>query len=238
MTLTELTILTSCAALATALATLWTVFELRSQRIEGLRPELLPARHPAHAKCTGRLPSRWDWREVEFSERVGKAYSIPLFNIGSGPAKDITVIWEYPLLELVDAFNVASRRLDGPFLRRTGRTLLDYELVSRGTEKVISLFNSSAHIRTCFEYILPSAIGNKSTPVPVPLMFLVMCALCVNNVESLEAALDKVAKIRMRLEYRDLANSKYERIFHCQFRLFSVRVEEMSKELIGEFSFE
>jgi hypothetical protein len=224
---------TSVAALVTALATPWTVFELRSQRLEGRRPELLPVRHPAYAKREEPPHPSWSWSESESVETPGSLW-IPLFNIGSGPAKDILVIWEYPLLELVDAFNAASDGLPVPFLRPTGGNLLDYELIQKEPEESIASFNSSSHMRTSFQYVLPSAVANQSTPVPVPHMFLTLSSLCFGHPELLNTVLDRIGKIQMRVEYRDLANTKYERIFQCRYNFYVGTLEKVHGELTFE----
>jgi hypothetical protein len=154
-----ITLLTSGAAFVTALATLWTVIELRSQRKDARKPELTPVRQAVYAKITGEEPAPltflWDrWSESRSKEPNGN-YSIQLFNIGNGPAKDIHIAWEYQVDELVAIFNRASQQnLQDSFLQRLGQR------TSSNSSPKQSARLPSMLIRTCER--------NASTYCPAP----------------------------------------------------------------------
>jgi hypothetical protein len=68
---------------------------------------------------------------------------------------------------------------------------------------------------------------------------MLLCSLCVGLVEShdldlLSRTLESVGAIKLRVEYRDLADVKYEKVFECKLHLSSFT----AKEIFGYLTFD
>jgi hypothetical protein len=178
-------LLGSFASIVVAFATLYTVLELKAQRRDTHRPEVIPVRQMVEGKKSDDHQFGWpvNWRESDAPETSQGSrsffYRIRLHNIGSGPAKNVTVTWDYPLVKLIQHVNQVCQQDNQDFHLEFEPDEMFISIRSIGGEKD-GEFNRTSNMSSLREYILRSSVEQQPTDISVPLAFILLNSICAS----------------------------------------------------------
>jgi hypothetical protein len=233
-------LLGSTASVIVAFATLYTVLELKAQRRDAHRPEITPVRQLVEGKKpVGGPPWPWltNWREPDVSKPSGDSagidYRIRLHNIGSGPAKNVTLTWDYPLGKLIQQINQVCQKGNQDFHIESEPDEFFISIKSIGGEKDGS-FNRAMNMLSQKEYILPSSVEQQPSGISLPLAFILLNSICASlpgKTDLVLAVLEEVGKIGLRIEHYDMLDIKYINSFQCRIDYHRISSDAFFGEL-------
>lgn len=160
----------SVGACVSAFATFLTVIQIAKQRKATYRPELaLSQTHfeavpdPIRASV---LPTKWiarNWQKNESSSILGDI-SLPLRNIGLGPARGVHLRWDFDLDGMVKTANALAQRTLTPayFSIDEWGVSIKSEALGNGS----SLWKNQREIT--IDFVLPASIDKEPVPVRLP----------------------------------------------------------------------
>jgi hypothetical protein len=207
--------------------------ELALQRRTSHKPELAISGQeiysPAFALSGRSLPPTWLEKEPEVQQKefgpLGHSfqkYSIYVFNLGNGAAKDIHVSWRYDVKALVGAINkLIAPNLEGISVAFNERNVLSMD---RGEGKQTRAYLLDTELTADHPYLLPASIERQGLAVALPGSFMALVSLynflaldrgrlAENEVFDFDESL---TKMRMNISCNDIAGYKYVSEFSLQ----------------------
>ncbi len=174
------------ATLSTALATFLTVREISRQRRASYRPDLISAHQYAYAlgPLEGNALS-YSWVKT-FDDRgsssvtvpqAGGQYSITLFNVGSGAAKDIETEWKLDLASWVARINALAQRSATSLVLNMDLATNILQIAGSGYPHTTHLVGNQLKHR--WGHLLPASLDKNGIELLVPSAFLTLVALQV-----------------------------------------------------------
>lgn len=222
------------ATLATAFATFLTVREMARQRKAIYRPDIVAARQYAYAfavqesKC---FRFRWSRERSISSESddkfpLGEKYTMTLYNVGFGAAKQIEASWVFD----TDAW---TKRLNS-LAQRTFTSLFIADDPRAKTVRISGPdYQDTTHMvgnQLKFEWghLLPASLDQLGIEIDIPSSYLALAALQI----SMGARLDPGAgmnpewttlpEIKLSLNYRDVGSDLHAKEFRMSFDLLGI----------------
>lgn len=240
-------LLSSFAALLTAIFALITIFEMQEQRRYSYRPELFFSKTNALIVLSENKTYdeiMWDYVDDTIiddnsdARRPINVENINLYNIGVGPAKDIRLKWIYPINEIVNFVNKKNKSADfGVELRskpghdHAGITIFDGNVKS----------HSSALTSQELQYALPFSVNNEIYEIKPPYTFFVLLHYFFSTFDDEELSkffqYTRHPAIRVIVTYKDMGDESHEVIFESRMRLLLIASDPPEHMLHLELSF-
>jgi hypothetical protein len=183
---------TSAGALAAALAALFTLREMKRQRLAASKPHLAIPRTHIFA-YEGRhtppgIPDIWMAERLGPQDarlhREGKSFSLELHNLGRGPAVSVEASWGLGLEDLADMIRSAQPKDEQPFsmeqftIGNDEETWLEFRL---GDE-----WRMMADAEKCsagsLDFVLPDAIQPEGSKLTLPTLFVTLTSVLFASV--------------------------------------------------------
>lgn len=202
------TLLTAFAALLTSIVTMFTVLEMRRQRVVSHLPIL---------KILG------EYAQVEIDQNqnwMWKSESLLINNYGKGVALDVSVKWEVeiePIVEMLkkyDPHNVKDFSLENGFLKLDN----SFHAVDRQSEanfpalpintQTSNKLRVPPYLTTAFEKYIAEAILNRPK---------------TNNSKVKSFDLEDFPAVNIKASYKDINENEYVKNFSLQISISSVR---------------
>ena len=100
-----ISLVTSIAACLSAVAAFVVVRQNYKQRTASYRPDFVLVRTPIQSKIFETPDGIPYWSNDGTNDAANKRFSIPLVNVGLGAAREIKVVWNFPIHEFVSSVN-------------------------------------------------------------------------------------------------------------------------------------
>ncbi len=205
----------SIAALPTAGAALWNIVEMKRQRADTYRPELIITEKTFISKCGYITPVWQKYHEGEIIKENSTHPGISLCNIGLGAAKNIKASWSFPTEELIKLIkNEAKKnRRDVSFIDDiiTGAMIIEPEGEKPFAAMKTKFFSQS------IDYIIPSSNQSDHIILKLPVIYTCLTSLLPRIAVGYEAMKEGlIPDLKLKLEYYDIANSKHSSSFTLQ----------------------
>jgi hypothetical protein len=221
----SIALVASIGACLSAIATFWTVRQIAKQREASYRPELVFSRTFFDASPDpirdGSLPERWvNSRTQAESQEPLRDLSVSLHNVGLGAAKNVTILWSFPLEETVERVNRdAQRTLTPAFFSSdaTGMTIKS-ETLGNGT----SIWENQR--RVSVDFVLPASVQKEPFAVTLPHVYVQLCSALLflacktgDSKNSLE-----VPSLSASIEYIDIGNRIRRSFFEFELHVVAI----------------
>ena len=96
-----ISLVTSIAACLSAVAAFVVVRQNYKQRTASYRPDFVLVRTPIQSRIFETPDGIPHWSNDGTNDAANKRFSIPLVNVGLGAAREIKVVWNFPIHEFV-----------------------------------------------------------------------------------------------------------------------------------------
>lgn len=226
VTITDyITLISAVAALLTALATLFIVFEMRRQRLSAFQPEFAIIQSDLHVWRSKHnfFQITMDDDEPElFNEMMRVALKI--VNVGLGAAKAIQVQWDFDILNFINT--IKSYDHDDEF----NIVFEDEHLSISNTEKK-DLSVICSHGEQFIEklpYILPATVELTPRTLALPSSYLsllkVWTDLSCNNLASNDSrpSFQDIPDLIVKISYKDIGKTLRKRSFKIKLGPFKL----------------
>jgi hypothetical protein len=207
-------LLTAIPTIFLAVATFFSVREMKQQRESSYRPEIVLPTVSLFAKSIppNGYPLNWRLLGVNEDETLSLTLSMPLLNVGLGAAKNVKVRWQFPFKEAVAEFNQLVQKSLSPL-----PTYLEWEgnsLKVTGS-MVTTTCDTENEGLSSLDYVLPVSIQKQPAKCEIPRWFIIICS--GHLYYSKEKARD-VLPARLEIEYRDIADKPHVTFYDLEFR--------------------
>jgi len=206
-------LLINLATLATAVAALLAILEMRSQRRSSYKPDLVVeaatfvvSRIPAgYRLVTASRQSSTEAEIVRYLDRI----ALKCANVGAGTAKNISYRWSCDFLKFVERIG----RLDPS---AAAMITVDDRLLSIGVEPA-STHHLAPQLRGHVLAVRPDA--DQETDFPLPYVYLGLLGVYFESAARATADISRFENIavgvelELALSYRDLDNSVHQKVF-------------------------
>ncbi|MYC26982.1 MAG: hypothetical protein F4X63_03160 [Nitrospira sp. SB0662_bin_26] len=213
-----ISLVTSIAACMSAVAAFMAVRQNYKQRMASYRPDLVLVRTPIQAKIfetPGGIP-HWtnDGNNDETNDVAIKLFSIPLVNVGLGAAREIRVVWNFPIHEFVSSVNRLAQVSLTPAYFEYRNNLLSFKT---SDNQWVVKWQGESHI----DFVLPASTNQTRTGLIVPLVYISLVsyfyqlAISGNDDEHRKTGeprtfdIPDIPPLKCRIEYRDIGQVKY-----------------------------
>lgn len=228
----------SLAALAVALATFLTVWQIAKQRRTSYRPELVVSGQSFDTEDQEgprEISSFLDWREYEAAKKRDtkpelSKFSLHLSNIGLGAAKDVSIEWDFPIerfiREIVDFAQEAKVPVQISF--KNGAVSIEKPMM-------FSIWKNQR--RNALDYVLPAAVQGEPFYLKVPHAYIVTMAAAVYVFFHPDAmglkGFDrlKIPPLNVRLQFEDIAGDKHSAAYDIDLEIHGVSPKKLSGRL-------
>jgi hypothetical protein len=224
----------SIGACLAAIATFLTVGQMAMQRTASFHPELVVSRilFEGRAIFAGGLPTHWvaiDNADPNKSnnEESKFFFSVPLSNIGLGAAKNLKVVWEFPIEEFAVKIEGLARQtsVSANISFKNGMFSIESETLGTGT----SIWKNQRveHI----DYVLPAAVQREATRLRLPHAYVMATsAFLYFSFIAKSKQISELPPLKVTLDYQDIADSTYHASFDIQ-----MHVEMLSEPFIRAY---
>lgn len=233
-----------------------TLKEMEKQRKEALKPEIVIPNVSIYGYSTlvgeYKIATYWTTNEIRPTEFFFANYpKFDLYNIGSGPAKKITILWDFAIDEIIQVIQKYCVEYDIPIEIEKDGNYVSINLQSESS--IISLETKSE-----FTHLLSSSINPSGTKSDLPLayIYLVSILLFLENyhfriidenkepVLFIKGSKFKLPSMSCKIKYEDIGGNKFCSKFNVLFEphLLGIpnkaRIHEMNKPVLyGVFEF-
>jgi hypothetical protein len=217
MTIDQLIALaTSVGACLSAIATFWTVRQIAKQREASYRPELVFSRTDfhatSHAHKQSALPTLWTiGRPDDKPAESTRDFAIPLRNVGLGAAKDVAIVWSFPIDEMIERLNATAQRALVPayFSRDQLGVSIKSETLGTGTW----MWNSH-RAKVSLDFVLPASVEQEATSVDIPPLYVLLCSAAVflffkDRDSKQESSAFELPPLAASIAYTDIGNRRH-----------------------------
>lgn len=217
----------SIGACLSATATFLTVRQIAKQREASYHPELVFSRTYFEAISdsirASSLPTRWVNKQAR-AESVPplEDLSISLRNVGLGAAKNVTILWSFPLEETVDRVNRAAQRTLTPvyFSSDEWGVSIKSETLGNGT----SMWKNQQ--RASLDFVLPAAVQREPTPIALPNAYVLLCSaalfLASKDKDKDSAPSFDVPSLTASVDYLDIGNRTHRSSFKFDLQVIAI----------------
>jgi hypothetical protein len=219
----EIALVTSAGACLSAIATFWTVLQIKKQREASYRPELVFSRSYftaiAAADEGARLLTQWVAGarcDLPPSPQATKPLAIPLRNVGLAAAKDLTIQWSFPLEQTVDYVNKVAQRTLTPAYFSINDLGVSFESETLG--KVMSMWRNQARVE--LDFVLPASVEEEPLTVELPHAYVLLSSAVVffdwKDKEGKNAAKFQMPVLSATIGYSDIADGSHRTSFELR----------------------
>ena len=206
-----ISLVTSIAACLSAVAAFLVVRQNYKQRTASYRPDFVLVRTPIQSKIfetPGGIPH---WSNDGTNDAANKPFSIPLVNVGLGAAREIKVIWKFPIHEFVSSVNRLAQASLTPVYFEYENNVLSFK---KSDNRWAVLWHSESHI----DFVLPTSTDQTNTDLMVPLVYISLVsyfyqfAISGNDNEHRKIGVTNIPDIpplKCRIEYRDIGEVQH-----------------------------
>jgi len=190
----------SVAAAVSAIATFLTVIQISIQRKASYKPELVFARTAFDkVRGEGKNPGK---------DPLWKAFAVRTYNIGLGPAKNITISWSFPIgsaVAKVNSLAALDAKLDAYKLE--GDMLSSAE----GSTTIMTSMWKNQKIQE-IDFALPASINDQPASVYVPHAYLTLWFSYVTSCVRLERTSDigDFPPLKAVINFKDVGGSRHK----------------------------
>lgn len=224
MTIEQLiTLLAGIGTVVSAGVAFWAVLQMKKQRELSYLPDLVIARMFFDGCHFPDVKSYFAnaWRpspseRVEGDEEI--LFYMPLRNVGLGTAKNISVVWSFPIEEVVCQLNDLGQKSlpSAHFSLENGKITIQSE--SLGNQGLNSWFNQQ---KTSLEYLLPITVKSEPVKLEFPILFTQLCSYLFffhekNNDPN---SMQNFPAIRAHFEYYDIGGKSRKTDFDIRVQL-------------------
>lgn len=234
-------LLASLGACFSAVATFWTVREIKKQREASYRPELALSR--TLVECTkdplvaGAIPNFWTIQSGAMStswagedgkiESQSRAFSLPLRNIGLGTAKTVSVLWSFPFKNVTKQVNeLAQKTLSSAYLT------LENDVLSFDSEDLgnrISVWRNQK--QETLDYVLPAAVHHELVMLMLPDAYITIVSSLIYfgfKYEDEKSHSPEIPPLIANVEFSDIGDGRHSTKFSIQFNVVATNGEFIS----------
>jgi len=221
-------LLASIGACLSGVATFLTVRQIARQREASYRPELAISQSSLQGQpdpiAAGALPSFWTkMAEYNASTEGVQRPMLPLSNVGFGTAKEVSLVWSFPIAEVVATVNQLAQRTLTPayFAYDDGAVLLKSD--SLGNRMSFWKNQEKAWI----DYVLPAAVQTDPVNLALPDAYVLLCsALLFFWAKEKDAkSLPELPMLRATFQYRDIGEQEHQATFDIGFHIIALGSE-------------
>lgn len=241
---------TLVATLITALATFWTVLEVKKQREASYHPEIYLGNQAVYFyglkwKDTY-LPFSYSTEEIkEFNDMAWKNYiNIDLHNVGFAVAKAVEYEWSFDIQTVIENIHKVNRV--GFFHVHFDKIL---EISAPQIEFKFSHMVANQLRGNTINYILPSSIEKTATKIHVPSCYIDLYLIFLssalnyyskktetkNEVKTHNIDLENFPQLNLKLAYKDLHGKTHSKSFGLRFSFSHLSSPENATETRREY---
>ena len=206
-----ISLVTSIAACMSAVAAFVAVWQIYKQRVASYRPDLVLVRTPIQSKIFETPGDMPHWSNDGTNDAANKRFSIPLVNVGLGAAREIKVIWNFPIHEFVSSVNRLAQASLIPVYFEYKNNLLSFR---KSDTRWIVQWHSESHI----DFVLPTSADQTHTDLKVPLVYISLVSYCyqfaINGKDDEHRKIGvcdipDIPPLKCRIEYRDIGEVQH-----------------------------
>ncbi len=214
----------------TALATFYTVLEMKKQRVQSNMPNLIlrnEKRFYLYKDTTINNFEYLHWHDTRLTDTIqieSKAYhkfDIDLFNIGVGTAKNIRFSYKIDDRKIINVLHsIGEVKVETLDLEKNG---LSFE----AKYGIVPLGFSIAKSDICYSEIFIPREDN-SFKLKLPSIYLSMFnafVLSLTHKQNKTEYFDKFPSLKLSIVYQDIANNSYKKQFEFKFKLDTIHIE-------------
>jgi hypothetical protein len=227
-----LSLLASSATWITAMIALGGVLLTLRQMRSAQRPELTPITQVINgtAGTADGVPRNWhesdEWEPEIVAAKDGfsrrrDTYSVRLFNLGAGAAKDISVNWKFPIDALIEKINqMAQRSFADVYFERGSLGQRDTVAV-KAKHGVTATYFLDKDLSKRLDYILPCSVENKGEPVSLPHCYIEIMSwyLHLASKDANSNIDDDLLNLSLSVTFTDISGRKYSKILEITMEL-------------------
>ena len=216
---------TLIATFVTAIATFWTVFEMKKQREQSNMPNivLLPdKRFSLYKATTLNHYQYWYWHDTNIQETSQvetircMQFDVDLFNIGVGSAKNVKYKYKIDAKEITNFLNdigiVTVEMLDLKSDILTFSAKFGSDMLVKNVGKIDIDFSQTFIPKT----------DEKASKLKLPTIYLALYnafILSILQKQNTTDYFDKFPSLYLSTTYQDIANKEYKKDFQISFKL-------------------
>jgi hypothetical protein len=216
----------SIAAVLTAIATFFTVWQIKKQREAAYRPDLtlplamLKGSPPSQEAL---LPIAWRQHDPKNSIQSPLQFSTTLHNVGLGAARDIQVAWRLQTHMAIAKINQLSAL--------TAQTISfsqdDISIsIAESDERIGAIFTKNDLVQS-IDYVLPASADPTGGQLRIPATFVHICsALLYLTIAQQSKRFDlDLPRATLDLSYRDIADSFHHVSFEVSLQISMISAQ-------------
>ncbi|NQV16636.1 hypothetical protein HQ531_14330 [bacterium] len=211
-----------------------TLIEMKSQRANSYRPELVATKKLFNAQSiTEALPVPTKWSEKGKEENEIKSMSslkIELFNLGFAAAKKINIYWSYDYEAIINEIKDVCYKNSIPIvidLKDGGPISIDLN------GKAQHYFDIKNDLMEYHDYIAPSSSTQSPLLIQFPYSAIMLYSILIYigvKTESEEKMLTLAEReIELKVDYLDLGDKKHKKSFKCNTSILMLSTRQDNK---------
>lgn len=241
----------SIAAFITSGIALFNLLEIKRQRKQSSKPDIILCRTKWYTYSNGkdRTPSIWNNEIIEDTSILNDLselnnFTFKICNIGLGPSRNITMQWDYDIQKFSDIIH----KYNNDKLYRIEK-YENKDLIKISYKSGAELIFIELDMEDSFEYILPVRNTNESLDcIKIPnsykalLTALIDVQLSQTKGDELSKELMNIPILTLKISYFDISNNKYIKVYNIQPNVnayhFTENIEKNKKYLRTHGNFE
>ncbi|MBV6452166.1 MAG: hypothetical protein MHPDNHAH_02919 [Anaerolineales bacterium] len=243
------------ATWVTVVLVFFTLREMEKQRKASQKPELIIPNMSIFGYSNDSdlfFATRWSNKEISNGEVEERNYpQFSIYNIGTGAAKEISIMWDFDLLDVVKSIQDYCYRNSIPVVVSTQKDTLTIEYKKSKSYAMVKSTLNSEHA-----YLMPASVTSQGLKSILPFSFLELFSILIfldihkrhhksDNRTAFpeeETGLES-PRLHCALSYVDIGGEKYSKNFDVTFQPFvlkfpSKEVEFKSYEQVFQGIFE
>lgn len=214
----------SLGTVLSAFATLWTVRQMRRQRELSYLPDLMISRmyfEGSHVSGDVKYSLLNGWNPSPSAKVGGEEcfmFYMPLRNVGLGAAKNISVMWSFPIEEIVRQLNDLGQKTlpSVHFIFEAGKVSIQSERF--GNHELWSWFEQQ---KVSLEYLLPVTVQREPVKLAFPLLFTQLCSFLnfLHEKNNDRNSMQNFPVIKAHFEYFDIGGKCHKADFYIKVQL-------------------
>ncbi|MBT2968620.1 MAG: hypothetical protein KME56_05095 [Candidatus Thiodiazotropha sp. (ex Ctena orbiculata)] len=238
-------LIASVATLITAISALMSISEMKEQRRSSYRPELIFIQTNGSMKLLGQksyhdlVPDNIE-KEMS-SDGMGirknpiKVDRLGIYNIGEGPARDVSVKWVYPIDAIVKFVNDKNKfkNFDVTLKSRATDTSAIVTVDKDGSELQFGVLT-----RQDFQFVLPYSKTSKKYEIDFPKAYFILLYYYFSVLKKEEYfSHTQFPAVRAEVTYKDMGDETHKEIFESRMHILFIRHKPPEAHLEVEISF-